>query len=67
MIFSIEKLIDDSNNTENIYHKIEGELQEFDNVRNKFQRPVQGAGTSDIAGTTGQQQVRKKPKFLSVK
>ena len=67
MIFSIEKLIDDSNNIENIYHKIEGELQEFHNGRNKFKRPVQGTGTSDIAGTTGQQQVRKKPKFLSVK
>ena len=65
IIFSIEKLIDDSNNTENIFYKIDGEQKEFDNDRGKFKRPIRGTGTSDIAGTTGQQQVSKKPKFLS--
>ena len=65
IIFSIEKLIDDSNNTENIFYKIDGEQKEFDNDRDKFKRPIRGTGTSDIAGTTGQRQVSKKPKFLS--
>ena len=59
IIFSIEKLIDDSNNPD------DGEQKESDNDRDKFKRPIWGVGTSDIAGTTWQQQIRKKPKFLS--
>ena len=65
IIFLIEKLVDNSNNTENIYYKINGELKEFDNDRNKFKRTIWGASTSDIAGTTGQRRISKKPKFLS--
>ena len=36
IIFSIEKLIDHLNNSENIYYEIEDELKEFDNDRNKL-------------------------------
>ena len=36
IIFSIEKLIDNLNNSENIYYEIEDELKEFDNDRNKL-------------------------------
>ena len=49
--------MDDSNNTENVYYKIYDKLKEFDNDRNKFKQPIRGAGTSDIAGTTGQGRV----------
>ena len=36
IIFSIEKLTDNLNNSENIYYEIEDELKEFDNDRNKL-------------------------------
>ena len=36
IIFSIEKLIGNLNNSENIYYEIEDELKEFDNDRNKL-------------------------------
>ena len=65
IIFSIEKLIDNPNNAENIYYKIDDELKEFDNDRNKFKRLIRGTGTSDIAGTTGKRKVSKKPRFIS--
>ena len=49
IIFSVEKLIHNSNNLENIYYKIDDELKEFDNDRNKLEQPIQGISTSDIA------------------
>lgn len=68
IIFSIEKLIDNLNNSENIYYEIEDELKEFDNDRNKLKWSVRGAGTDEVARTTtrtGQWRVSKKPRFLS--
>ena len=65
IIFSIEKLIGNPNNAENIYYKIDDELKEFDNDRNKFKRLIRGTGTSDIAGTTRKRKVSKKPRFIS--
>lgn len=65
IIFSIKTLIDNSKNTENKDYKIDGKLKKFDDDRNKFKRPLPGTVTSDIAGTTGQRWVAKKPIFLS--
>lgn len=65
IIFSIKKLIGNSNSTERMYHKIDNELKKFDNETNTLKRTIQGTSTGVIAGKTGHRRVNKKPKVLS--
>ena len=68
IIFSIEKLIDNSNKTETIFYKTDSELKEFDNKKiengsHKFERPIQRAGADDIV--QGLRGVSKNTRLLS--